>query len=117
MEKIEDVSIIDPEGEIDDHEGKRIMHQISRLMRYDLSKIVLDLSKVQHIDFRVLNELGAAAAVSSFKDGGIKLANLNAYNKEILKMVGVDRYLETYDTVAEAILSFQNPLTKTCLMQ
>lgn len=117
MEKVEDISILNPAGELDTHEGRILLQQIANLIKFDWRKIVLDLREVDHIHFRFLSELGTAAHASSLQSGGIKLANLNPYTREILKMTGADKYLETYDSVAEAILSFHNPLTRACVMQ
>lgn len=111
-----DISILNPAGELDPHEGRMILQQIANLMKFERSKIVLDLGEVDHIHFRFLSELETAVLASSLREGGIKLANLNPYTMEILKVTGADRYLETYDSVAEAILSFHNPLTKSCVM-
>lgn len=114
LHQVEDISIIGPAGELDPFEGKLLLEKIANLVRHEWSKIILDLREVSHIHFQFLSDLLAA---SSLLSGEIKLANLNSYTKEILRLAGADRYFETYDSVAEAILSFQNHLTQPCAMQ
>jgi len=103
---IDDVSVLNPAGEIDPIDGGRLLKRIRGLLSYDLSKIVLDLSEVHHIHYRFLAELTMLAHVTSVMAGGIKLANVTPYNREIMRLTGVERFFETYDSVAEAILSF-----------
>lgn len=117
VQQVDDVSILGPAGELDSYEGRLLLEKISNLIRYEWSKIVIDLKEVNHIHFRFLSDLLAVSTVSSLLSGGIKLANLNAYTREILRLAGVDHYFETYDSVAEAVLSFQNHLTEPCRMQ
>lgn len=106
MTKVDDVSILNPRGEIDPVDGGRLLERIRGLMERDFSKIVLDFSQVEHVHYRFLAELTALARVSSVMAGGIKLANVTPYNRDILRLTGVERFFETYDSVAEAVLSF-----------
>lgn len=112
--QVEDISIFHPQGELDTVEGGDLLEKIRQFLRCDWSKIVLDLTEVSHIHYRVLGDLRRLAAASSVRDGGIKLANLTPYNREILRVMGVERSFETYNSVAEAIMSFQDHLAGPC---
>lgn len=112
--QVDDISIFHPEGELDTVEGGDLVEKIRQFLRCDWSKIVLDLTEVSHIHYRVLGDLLRLAVASSTRDGGIKLANVTPYNRDILRITGVERSFETYDSVAEAILSFQNHLAGPC---
>ena len=106
MKKINDVSVLNPTGEINPADGGLLLQRIQALMAKNFSKIVLDLGDVDHMHYRFIAELTALAQVSSVMAGGIKLANVTSYNRDIIRLIGVERFLETYDSVAEAILSF-----------
>ena len=108
---IHNISVFDPSGELDYQDGRKILDQIGNLVKCDWNKIVLDLRQVDHIHYRFLSELQAVANFCSHASGGIKLANLSPYTKDILKITGVDRYFETYDSVADAVLSFQSSMS------
>jgi len=109
--QVADVSIFNPTGELDRADGRALVEKIRRFLESEWSKIVIDLSQVEHINYGVLGELwGLAQAVGLA--GGIKLANVNPHNRQILRLTGMDRRFETYDSVADAVLSFQNPLLR-----
>ena len=120
VQNISDISILNPAGELGSDEGNRLLMHIACLLRKERVKIVLNLQKVSHIHLTTLSGLVAMMAMSSalsslsgrdpfeggWTEGGIKLANLSAYTRSLLKIAGVDRHFETYDSVAEAVLSF-----------
>lgn len=106
IQKIDDISVLHPSGEIGSDDASLLLAHIQKLIARDLSKIVLNLGDVDHIHYRFLAELTKWARVSSTMAGGIKLANVTPYNRYILRFTGVERFFETYDSVAEAILSF-----------
>lgn len=109
---VEDVSVFNPSGELTRVDGRELVEKIRHSIRSDFSKIVIDLSQVDHIHYGVLGELWGLAEASSVRAGGIKLANVSPYNRQILRLTGMDRRFETYDSVADAVLSFQNPLMR-----
>ncbi len=101
-----DVSILNPMGELGRFEGGQLLHKITQLVERQWVKIVLDLGDVEHIHYRILPELLQVAVLSRLSNGGIKLAQVNAYHQRLLEVAGVHDKFETYDSVAEAILSF-----------
>ncbi len=117
MTQVADISVLVPQGEIDSQEGKLLLQRIGALLRNEWKKIVLDFGNVEHVHYRVFSELTAAVLISSVKSSSIKIANLNSYTKQILKFTGVDHFFETYDSVAEAVLSFSENDLGSCLYQ
>lgn len=117
ISKVDDISIIRPEGELDRYEGGLLLKKLVSLIQCEWNKIVIDFREVNHIHFRFLGDLVDLSLASWLLSGGIKLANVSPYAREILRLSGVDRYFETYDSVAEAVLSFRNHLTEPCSMQ
>lgn len=114
--QVHDISIIGPAGELDPLEGRFLLEKIRGLIEANWAKIVLDLGEVSHIHYRFLADLLRLQRRSPTGSGGIKLANPTPYTREILKVTGADRFFETYDSVAEAILSFDTLAVGTCEM-
>lgn len=108
-----DISVFNPAGELDPFDGRELVEKIRSFLQSEWSKIVIDLSQVEHIHYGVLGELWGLAEASAGLSGGIKLANINSHNRQILRLTGMDRRFETYDSVADAVLSFQNPLLRS----
>lgn len=106
-ERYDDVSVVNLAGDIDSENGKELIDRIWVLIRSQWKKIVLDLKDVDHIHYKVFSDLMVLDHMTTFVAGGIKLANVTPYAREILRVAGVDGQLETYDSVAEAVLSFE----------
>ena len=105
IQQVQDVSVLGLEGEIDKTAGDDLCRRIEALVRFEWNRIVLDLGQVEHIHYTLAPRLAAMAKNLSSVSGGVKLANLNSQVKAILQFVSGDVF-ETYDSVAEAVLSF-----------
>lgn len=101
-----DVSILSLAGEVDRWEGGQLLRKITQLLDRQWVKIVLDLGEVEHIHYTILPQLLQACVFSQLSNGGIKLVNVSPYHRRLLELAGVHDGFETYDSVAEAILSF-----------
>jgi len=110
--QVDDVSVFNPSGELDRVDGRELVEKIKNFLESNWRKIVIDFSDVEHIHYGVLGELLGLVEASKASSGGIKFANMNSHNRQILKITGMDRRFETYDSVADAVLSFQNPLLR-----
>ena len=78
---------------------------------------VLNFQKVNHVDYRTLVDLVITDMGLQNESGRLKLAALNPYVKSIFRIAGTLDCCEWYDSVAEAILSFDhgiNPLSCPC---
>ena len=117
IQTMRDILVVGPEGELDRLEGGLLLQKIGGLIQREWNKIVIDLNHVDHIDYRLFGALSILATASPLSLGGIKLANISPYNRKILRVSGLDGFFETYDTVAEAVLSFHDPLTEAGWMQ
>lgn len=120
FQKVDDISVMGLAGELDGDRGSLLLKEIENLIRFEWNKIVLDLRKVEHIHLRFLRDLlflAFRAKTSTLGPGAIKLANVSSYAKKILMISGVDRFFETYDSVAEAVLSFDDYPEASSLLQ
>ena len=94
IQPVYDVSVIGPSGELDTHEGRRLLREICSLVRHEWSKIVIDLGEVEHIHYAWLQEL---SALSEFLDERIRLANPAQPVRDVLRLAGGERPFWTID--------------------
>lgn len=103
---MEQVSVVNLEGEIDQHSGDQLLKNIVSLSKSENQGIILDFTHVDHIHYRVLAELMTVAKACDLRPGDIKFASLNPYTREIVRASGAESYFETYETVEDAVMSF-----------
>jgi len=70
-------------------------------------KIVLDLDNTEIIDSVGLSSLLETQSRLSNRLGLLKIATTNATNRKILEMTRLDRQLEVFDSVLDAVKSFR----------
>lgn len=71
-------------------------------------KVVANLEGVSYIDSSGIGAL--ISAVTSLKKGGggMKVCGMSEFVQKIIRFVGVQRLLETYDTEREAVEGFRS---------
>jgi anti-anti-sigma regulatory factor len=118
---IANVSVFQPMGELDCADGGLLLDKIRDTLHSDFNRVVLDLGEVHHIHYRLVTELlelsVIASEISQEPVGGLKLANVHPQAQQILKFAGVEGYFETYESVGEAVLSFQDLLLEGASLQ
>ncbi len=107
-QNVADISVFGLEGDIGDLEGRQLIRRLARLIRREWVKIVLDFERVEHINYQVMATLVAFSQTMQLFQGQIKLANMTPYHRNILRVAGVDEFFESYESLAEAILSFED---------
>lgn len=107
FQRVGDISIFLLTGDLDPFEGRQLMQSLANLIRRDWVKIVLDFERVEHVNYQVMAELVSLGVASHSGAGQIKLANISPYHRNLLRVAGVDEFFETYDSLGEAILSFE----------
>ena len=79
----------------------------ARLSTLERNKVVLDLDGTEAIDSAGLTAL-LDAQDKLRQDGGlIKIATSNHFNRKILEITRLDQQLEVFDSVIDAVKSFQ----------
>jgi anti-anti-sigma factor len=107
-QQIADISVFGLSGDLDKFEGRQLLKSVAGLIQQEWVKIVLDFKGVDHVHYQVLKDLVTVSVAASTLNGHIKLANMNRYHRDILRVVGLEDFLETYDSVADAVLSFDD---------
>jgi anti-sigma B factor antagonist len=76
-------------------------------------QIVLDLGNVTHIDSEGLGTLVSLNASSRKLGGDIKLAHIGNHTRELLQITRLVTLFEVFDTVEDAIASFEKAVAAT----
>ncbi len=102
-----DVSIISVRGYVDTTTSAELEESLKRLLRKNRYDIVIDLGGVNYI-----SSAGWGIFISEIKEirengGDLKLASMIGDVYEVFELLEFQTILESYDSVEEAIASFQ----------
>ena len=103
---IQDISVIDVNGDIDFREMVRIKNVIGSLIDIDRTKVVLNLKAVDHINYLSIGLLLERLKILRSLNGDLKLAGMSPYLRTIFRVAGMDQFFEQYTSLEEAIESF-----------
>ena len=103
---IQDISVIDINGDIDFREMIRIKDVIGSLIEKERIKVVLNLKAVDHINYLSIGVLVERLRILRNLNGDLKLAGMNSYVRDIFRVVGMDQFFEGYTSLEDAIESF-----------
>ncbi len=103
---IQDISVIDVNGDIDFREMLRIKNVIGSLIDIDRTKVVLNLKAVDHINYLSIGVLLERLKILRSLNGDLKLAGMGPYLRTIFRVAGMDQFFEEYTSLEEAIESF-----------
>ena len=106
--RIGDVTVLDLRGRIRNTGITRGLHKsIRRLVEKGTTKILLNLSKVTHIDSSGLDELLASCITVSTKSGEMKLLHLTEQMREVIMTANLSAVFDIYNDEYDAIASFK----------
>jgi anti-sigma B factor antagonist len=102
-----DVVVLRMEGQMDIYNCRILKEHIDAIKTGGKCKVVANLEKVSYVDSSGIGAL--IGAVTSLKKGGggMKLCSMSEFVQKIIRFVGVQRLLETYDTESEAVEGFR----------
>lgn len=100
------VSFFSPSGEINEEKFETIEGKLKSMIEAGEFNIILDLSRVNHINYKVVGWL--IDYQKKFKEfgGDIKLVNVSPYLYDILRLYGFYPF-EIYPSKRAALKSFQ----------
>ena len=103
---IQDISVIDINGDIDFREMIRIKGVIGSLIEKERIKVVLNLKAVDHINYLSIGVLVEQLKTLRNLNGDLKLSGMSNYLRNIFKAVGMDQFFEEYTSLEDAVESF-----------
>jgi anti-anti-sigma factor len=107
VEAIKDkmVSFFLPSGEIDEKEFENIEKRLKNMIESGDYNIIIDLSRVEHINYKVVGWLIDYQKKFKQFGGDIKLVNVSPYIYDILRLYGFYPF-EIYPSKRAALKSF-----------
>jgi anti-sigma B factor antagonist len=87
-------------------EGKALLVELQPLLEVDRPRVVLDCSRVQHMDSAGIETLLYCMDQAMKRDGDLKLAAVSPMSAAIMELMRVDRLFEVFETSEEAVRSF-----------
>lgn len=98
-----DVVVVHTPEELAGDQAERIEGFVTSL---DQARVVLDLDNSETIDSLGLTSLLAGQERLRQRQGDLKIATTNPMNRKILEITRLDRQLEVFDSVLDAVKSF-----------
>lgn len=105
-EKVMSVDVLTCSSRLDATEMVKIKQRMNQLLKRNHKKVLLDFMKTEQVDLAGIGILIERVKMLRSLDGEIKLCNLNSQVSDTLRMVGVSKLLESYDSREEALRSF-----------
>lgn len=101
-----DVAILSLVNDIDMEDVVAIKNAIASLMDDACCRLVLDMSRVQHIHAVGFGILAESVRRLRRQQGDLRLSNLNFYVKHVLDLIGMSKIIRTYSSRDAAVESF-----------
>lgn len=101
-----DVHVIAAEGELLEPQITELADETVRLSAAGRHNVVLDLSRVHHVDYRCIRQLAARARFLRAAGGDLKICGLSVYLASIFRAAGFYGELDIHDTVQSASAAF-----------
>lgn len=98
-----DVAVVHVPEELSEEVGARLG---AHLNAHDKRQLVIDLDGAESIDSAGLTALLDAQEAQLLRSGNLKIYTQNAINRKILEITGLDRQLEVFESVIEAVKSY-----------
>lgn len=109
LKQYSDVLVMGISGILNLNNVRQFDSVLNSALKKEGGRLVLDLSRLSHIDYKLVPHLVDKIIEIQCQGGEIRLASGNDYVSNILKAMGFDE--ELYPTVEDAVISFQ-PMTE-----
>jgi anti-anti-sigma factor len=95
-------------------QGRIFFREVESCLQSDRPRVVLDLSKVRHIDSAGIQVLLRCLEEAMKRNGDVKLAAIPPAAASMLKLTRADRLFEAFDNASDAVNSFHQFRTNAC---
>lgn len=103
---VDDVAVVHLNGELSHLEMKEIEGVLHKLIGSQKVKVVLNFQQVDHVNYKTIARLLDRACRLRELSGDLKCASMNSYTRKIFRFTGADQMMESYDSVYDAVMSF-----------
>jgi anti-sigma B factor antagonist len=104
LEIFDDVIVVHAPEDVGSEQSEAFESYLAGL---DRSRVVLDLDNTETIDSKGLAALLGAQEKLRSAEGDLKIAATNGVNRKIFELTRLDRQLEVFDSVVDAVKSFR----------
>lgn len=104
-----DIFVMGLEGDLNLRNVRQFDSILGQALEEDVGRVILDLSHLEHIDYKLVAHLIDRMIEIQCRGGELKLAGGSRYISDILRAMGCDE--EVYSSVEDAVISFA-PLTE-----
>ncbi len=101
-----DVTVINILGDVDMEEVVQLRNAISTMVHEQHYHLVLDLSRVQHINSTGLGIMADSLKKLRAVNGDLRLAHLNPYIQQVFNLTDMTRHFRIYPRRQDAIQSY-----------
>ncbi len=108
LQNYEDVAVIHLEGELGPSEMDQVGKTLFSLLHKRQTKMVLNFQAVDHVHYPSIHPLLDAILKLKRFQGDLKFAGMNDYTKRIFRFMGMNDFVENFETVPEAVLAFRS---------
>jgi anti-sigma B factor antagonist len=105
-----DVRVIELAGRLDQTFEQAIASTLERLMDQGQARVVVDLSGLEYLNSRGVSVFIAAVDDLRAAGGDLKMVGAPAQASVVLARLGVDRLLQQFERVDQAVEAFQVPI-------
>lgn len=100
------VEVLDCDRRLDASAMVRLKQRMNQFVKKNHTRVLIDMSRTQQVDLAGLGLLIERLRMLRTLNGDIKLCNLRRQVADMLRLVGVSRLMEAYDSREEALRSF-----------
>lgn len=112
--RVGDVTVLDLKGRVRIIGGTLALHKAIRcLVEEGKTQILLNLSRVTHIDSSGLGELVASHVTASNIGGSLKLSHLTERLRDLMTVTNLLAVFDVYDDEPKALASFTGEVLRT----
>lgn len=104
LQHLNDILVMKVSGELGLRNVRQFDSVLNLALREDVGRMVLDLSGLSHIDYKLVPHLLERMIEIQCQGGQLKLAGMSDYVLNILKAMGFEE--ELYSSVEDAVISF-----------
>lgn len=101
-----DVEVLDCDTRLDASAMVRIKQRLNQFVKKNRTRVLIDMARTRQIDLAGLGLLIERLRMVRNLNGDIKLCNMRRQVSEMLRLVGVSRLMEAYESREEALRSF-----------
>ncbi|MBL7685077.1 MAG: STAS domain-containing protein [Deltaproteobacteria bacterium] len=108
FQEYQDVAVIDLKGDVGPQEVEKVGKTLFSLLRKRRSKVVLNFQQVDHVHYPSIRPLIEVVSKLKRLRADLKFAGMSSYTQSIFEFVGAQEFVESFESVPKAVLSFRS---------